>query len=399
MAVYFDHAATTPLNAEVRDRFVAALTTLGNPSSIHAHGQQARAVLEDARERVAQVLGCDSAEVVFTSGGTESINLALKGLYWKRQQDASRPIMLVAEGEHHATIDAAEWLQKQGAEVVWIPLDAEGRVTPEALQSALAGVDPNRVALISVMWANNEVGTIQPVAELATIAEAHGIPTHVDAVAALGQVRIAFAELPIAALSISAHKIGGPVGVGATVLSRKWEVEPLLHGGSQQRGRSGTMDVAGAVALATALDLADAGFDKHVRHLAALRDRLISGIQAAIPGAVLRGVVAEPGSGEARLAGNAHFTFEGCQGDSLLFLLDQHGFSVSTGSACHAGVAEVSHVLLAMGVPEAEALGALRFTFGDENTTEQVDALLAVLPEQVSLARRAGLSTGANPAS
>lgn len=393
MAVYFDHAATTPLKPQVRDRFVEALNVLGNPSSIHAHGQQARAVLEDARERVAGVLGCDSAEVVFTSGGTESINLAMKGLYWRRQQDAARQIVLVAEGEHHATIEAAEWLEQQGAELVWVPLDAQARVTPDALQAALSGVDTAQVALISVMWANNEVGTVQPIAQLAALVAEQGIPMHVDAVAALGQVRIDFAELPIAALSLSAHKIGGPVGVGATVLSRQWEVEPLLHGGSQQRGRSGTMDVAGAVAFATALELAYDGFEEHVRHVVELRDRLIAGIQTTIPDALLRGVVVEAGSSETRLAGNAHFTFAGCQGDSLLFLLDQHGFSVSTGSACHAGVAEVSHVLLAMGVPEVEALGALRFTFGDENTAEQVDALLALLPEQVAIARQAGVHT------
>lgn len=389
MSVYLDYAATAPLNARVADAYAAALQVVGNPSSIHGHGQAARAALEDARERVARMLHCDSQEVVFTSGGTESINTAMKGLYWQRQRDASRPIVIVAEGEHHATAEAAEWLAKSGAEVVWLGLDSEGRIQSTVLSEALQRVDPARVALVTFMWANNEVGTVQPVRELAEIAASHSIPVHVDGVAALGQVEINFAELRIAALSLSAHKIGGPVGVGALILSRSWEVESLLHGGDQQRGRSGTMSVAGAVAFATALEASSQGFDKHVSHLRGLQEQMVEGIRAAVPNAVLHGAVPGPN----RLPGNVHFTFPGCQGDSLLFLLDQRGFSVSTGSACHAGVSEISHVLLAMGMSEIDAAGALRFTLGDATTSEQIGALLEVLPEVVSLARQAGVNT------
>lgn len=389
MPVYLDYAATAPLKPAVRDAYVRALETVGNPSSIHAHGQTARALLEDARERVARVLGADSAEVVFTSGGTESINLGVKGLYWQRQKDARRETVLVAEGEHHAAIEAAQWLESQGATVVWVPLDETGKLTVDALREALTSTDPNRVALLSFIWANNEVGTIQPVAELSALAAEFGVPVHVDAVAALGQVRIDFDAQALSAVSISAHKIGGPVGVGALLLARSAEVEPILHGGTQQRGRSGTMDVAGAIAFATALEHAYERFDERVEWLEVLRDRLVAGIQSSVPEAVLRG--AEPGPG--RLAGNAHFTFTGCQGDSLLFLLDQHGFSVSTGSACHAGVAEVSHVLLAMGLDDATALGALRFTLGDGTTEAEIDALLEVLPAQVATARKAGVNS------
>lgn len=389
MPVYLDYAATAPLKPFVRDAYMAALSSVGNPSSVHSHGQTARAVLEDARERVARMLNADAQEVVFTSGGTESINLALKGLYRQRQADARRDLVLVAEGEHHATLEAAQWLETQDATLIWVPLDAAGAITPSALRATLASVESERVAVFSFMWANNEVGTVQPVEALVAIADEFGIPVHIDAVAALGQERIDFAEVHAAALSISAHKIGGPVGVGALVLSRSAEVEPLFHGGSQQRGRSGTMDVAGAVAFAAALELVYEDFDRHVEQLAALRDRLIAGIQSRVPDAKLRG--GDPAMN--RLAGNAHFTFAGCQGDSLLFLLDQQGFSVSTGSACHAGVSEISHVLLAMGIPEREAIGALRFTLGAETTESEIDALLEALPAQVNLAQQAGVTS------
>ncbi len=389
MAIYFDHAATTPLAPEVQEAFVAALATVGNPSSIHSHGQASRALLEDARERLAREVGADSAEVTFTSGGTESINTAIKGLYWARQSDRRRNKIVVAEGEHHATIAAAEWLEKQGAEILWVPLDEYGRITPDALRQVLENVDADEVALASVIWVNNEIGTVQPIAALADVADEFGIPLHVDAVSALGYVQINFSAQPLAALSISAHKIGGPVGVGALILSRNYEVESILHGGDQQRGRSGTMDVAGAVAFASALELSNAGFEERNEYLRALRDRLIDGVQQSVPGAVLRG--AQPTS--ERASGNVHFTFEGCQGDSLLYLLDSKGISVSTGSACHAGVSEVSHVLLATGLDERTALGALRFSLGKNNTEAEIDELLAVLPELVEIARRAGVQS------
>ena len=367
--------------------YTEALATIGNPSSIHAHGQAARAAIEDARERVARTLGADSTEVVFTSGGTEGINLALKGLFAVRQRDRARRVVAVAEGEHHATLEASQWLEAQGAQLLWIPVTSTGEVTAKSLRAALATVDPNQVALVTAMLANNEVGTVNPIVELVAVATEFQIPFHVDAVAALGQVPIDFRGLGLATLSLSAHKIGGPVGTGALLLARAWELEPLHHGGEQQRSRSGTLDVAGAIALATALEQATSNMAAHNGHLSHLRDRLIAGVERLNLGATLRG--AHPDIN--RLPSNAHFTFEGCQADSLLYLLDMQGFSVSTGSACHAGVAEVSHVLLAMGLDEATALGALRVTLGDDNTEAHIDALLEALPAAVQRARQAGL--------
>lgn len=392
---YLDHAATSPMPEPVLAAYARALRAVGNPASTHGHGQRASETLERARERIARALGCDRAETILTGGGTESINLALKGIYWARRRAGAGPVILVPEGEHHATIEAAEWLRDaQGAELEWLPIDAEGRLRPDVLAEAIARVGADRVALLSFLWANNEVGTVQPVAELCGIAAAAGIPAHVDAVAALGQIPVDFAAAGAAALSVSAHKIGGPVGVGALVLGRRTTADPLLHGGTQQRARSGTQDVAGAVAFSAALDLAlGDGGDPDVERVARtmmLRDRLIAGIREIDPSAVLRG--ADPSSPGARLAGNAHFTFPGCQGDSLVFLLDAAGVSVSVGSACQAGVAETSHVLLAMGMPEAEAAGALRFTLGPDTAEAEVEALLGALPEALARARAAGLA-------
>ena len=390
---YLDHAATSPMPEEVLAAYADALRAPGNPASMHADGQAASDRLEGARERIAAALGCERAELVLTGGGTESINLALKGLFWARRRAGSGPVVLIGDGEHHATLEAAEWLRDaQGAELVLVPLDGEGRLRPEALECAIAEAGADRIALVSVMLANNEVGAVNPVAELCAIADRSGIPVHVDAVAALGQLRIDFRALGAALLSVSAHKIGGPVGTGALIIGRRIAVDALQHGGAQQRGRSGTQDAAGAVGFAAALDLvvepdgeprADA-----IRILEEERNRLIAGVRRLVPDAVLRG----PAPGPARLPGNAHFTFPGCQGDSLLFLLDAAGVSASVGSACQAGVAELSHVLLAMGVPEAEAAGALRFTLGHATRADEIDALLDALPDAVERARTAGLA-------
>ncbi|MCU1476787.1 MAG: cysteine desulfurase [Subtercola sp.] len=401
MAIYLDHAATTPLLPSALAAYVSALRVVGNPSSIHSQGQQAKRMLEESRETVAESLGADPVEVVFTSGGTESINLGIKGLYWQRQGGGAatsadgagiprRPRVLVPGGEHHATNDAVEWLaQYEGAVIEWLPVDSLGRLSPAVLEAALAaGGAADDVALVSFLWANNEVGTIQPVADLAAVAARYSVPVHVDAVSAYGYLPIDFHEIAVAALSVSAHKIGGPVGVGALLLARTAEVVPLIHGGGQQRGRSGTQDVAGAVAFAAAAKSAVSTMPSFVAELGGLRDRLVSGIHSAVPTAVLRGDPAPDG----RLAGNAHFTFAGCEGDSLLFLLDVAGFSVSTGSACQAGVPEVSHVLTAMGVPEPEARGALRFTLGHGTTSAEVDALVAALPAAVARASKAGFA-------
>lgn len=388
MRAYLDHAATAPMPAEVLDRYVEALGEVGNPASTHAHGQASSARIEAARETLATRFGCTPAEVTLTSGGTESINLALKGLFWARRRAGAGPVLLVADGEHHATIEAAEWLRDtQGAELRWVPLDADGRLRPEALEAAIGAAGADRVALVSFLAANNEVGTVNDIVGLCGVAADAGAPVHVDAVAALGQLPIDFRASGAAAMSLSAHKVGGPVGVGALLIDRRAAVEPLLHGGSQQRGRSGTQDVAGAVAFAAAVELAAPDGPRTVR-TAELRDRLIAGVLVAVPDTVLRG--AEPGSG--RLPGNAHFTFPGCQGDSLVFLLDSVGISASVGSACRAGVAETSHVLLAMGLDEVEAAGALRFTLGPDTADAEIELLLRELPRAVARARSAGLT-------
>ncbi|WP_439694397.1 cysteine desulfurase family protein [Curtobacterium sp. SP.BCo] len=380
MPVYLDHAATTPILPEALAAFTAALGTVGNPSSIHSAGQQAKMLLEDGRAAVARSLDAEPVEVVFTSGGTESINLAVKGLFWARQQDRPRPRIVVPAGEHHATVYTVAWLeQHEGAVVDVVPLDEQGRVDLAALEARLA--DASDVALVTFLWANNEVGTIQPVGRIVALAHAAGVPVHSDAVAAYGQVPVSFAASGLDALSVSAHKIGGPVGIGALVLGRTATVEPLIHGGGQQRQvRSGTQDAPAAAAFGVAASAPHA--DVRV-----LRDRLVAGVRASVPSAVLMGDPVD------RLPGNAHFTFPGCEGDSLLFLLDAAGVAVSTGSACQAGVPEASHVLLAMGLSEQDARGALRITLGHTTAEADVDAFLAALPDAVARAGAAGMAS------
>lgn len=381
MTVYLDHAATTPMLSAAREAWLEALGLVGNPSSIHSDGQNAKRMLEDARERIAASLGCDPIEVVFTSGGTESVNLAIKGLYWAAvAADAERRRILVPRGEHHATVDTVEWLERhEGAIVQWLPVDEYGRVSPAEVESALSSHAD--MALVTLLWANNEVGTIQPVADIVALATKYGVPVHADAVAAYRHLPIDFAASGLAALSVSAHKIGGPLGMGALVLSRKATVVPLIHGGGQQRQvRSGTQDAPAAHAFAAAAE-------HPVSDLSALRDELIAGVAGAVPSAILRG---DPVN---RLDNNAHFTFPGCEGDSLLFLLDAAGISVSTGSACQAGIPEASHVLIGMGLDEQEARGALRFTLGHTSTRSDIRALVAALPNAHEKAVRAGLAT------
>ena len=400
--VYLDHAATTPLRRESIDAVTSALRVVGNPSSIHSAGQEARRLLEESREQVAATVGADPIEVVFTGGGTEAVNLGIKGLFWRRRAYAGARRVLVPAGEHHATIDALDWLAGiDGAEVEELPLDELGRLRVDALAAALER-DAASVALITMLWANNEVGTIQPVREAADLAARAGVPLHVDAIAAYGHVPIdlhgirertdAPAGAGLVAISVSAHKIGGPVGIGALVLDRSTPIEPLLHGGGQQRRiRSGTQDVAAAAGFAAAARVTSAGREGENARMSALRDRLIAGVAASVPEARLSG---DPDSA-GRLPNNAHFSFPGCEGDSLLFLLDAAGVAVSTGSACQAGVPEPSHVLMAMGRDEVEARGALRVTLGYDTSAADVDAFLAALPGAYAHAAKAGLAARA----
>ncbi|MFG1795662.1 cysteine desulfurase family protein [Nocardia sp. NPDC049149] len=387
--VYLDHAATTPMLPAAVEAMTAALRQAGNASSLHGSGRAARRTLEEARESIAADLGARPSEVIFTSGGTESDNLAVKGIYWARRDAEPRRTRIIASSvEHHAVIDAVEWLERhEGARVTWLPVDAQGVVSPRTLRAELAA-NPDDVALVTVMWANNEVGTIQPIGELAAVAREFGVPMHSDAVQAAAQLPIDFAASGLSAASFAGHKVGGPHGIGVLLLGRQVPCVPLLHGGGHERDlRSGTSDTAAAVGLATALRQTAAELPVRTAELTALRDALIDGIREIVPEVVLNGA-----PGDRRLPGIAHFTFPGCEGDSLLMLLDAAGIECSTGSACTAGVASPSHVLIAMGVEPWQARGSLRFSLGHTSTRADVDALLMVLPQVVERAMAAGLA-------
>ncbi|MFS0702062.1 cysteine desulfurase family protein [Cellulomonas sp. 179-A 4D5 NHS] len=390
MSVYLDHAATTPMLPEAVAVLTEHLVRTGNPSSLHAAGRAARRTVEEGRERLAAALGARPSEVVVTGGGTEADNLAVKGLFWgRRTHDPSRRRILVSAVEHHAVLDPAFWMAEHaGAEIVLLPVDGDGVLDVDALRAEL-DEHAEQVALISVMWANNEVGALQPLHDVVSLARRHGIPVHADAVQAVGQVPVDFAASGLDALTVSGHKVGGPGGVGALLARRGLELTPVLHGGGQERGvRSGTLDAPAIASFAVAVDAAVAAREATAARLTELRDALVAGVRAAVPGAVLRG----PQDAARRLPANAHFTFPGCEGDSLLYLLDSAGVACSTGSACQAGVPRPSHVLLAMGVDEDDARGALRFSLGHTSTRADVDALLAALPGVVDRAQAAGLA-------
>ncbi len=393
VTAYLDHAATTPMLPEAIEAMTAELALAGNASSLHTSGRRARRVVEEAREQLAAAVGAGPSEVVFTAGGTEADNLAVKGLFWaRRNQDPRRRRVLAGAVEHHAVLDPVEWLgAAEGAEVEWLPVDELGRVDVAAARASIER-DPGSVALVTVLWANNEVGTVQPIEELAALAHEHGIPVHSDAVQALGQLPLDLAASTVDCLTLSAHKVGGPIGAGALVARRGLDLVPVLHGGGQERGvRSGTLDAPAVRAFAVAAELAAKNQPATAARLGALRDDLVAAVLAAVPDAQLRGDPDPTG----RLPGNAHLTFPGCEGDSLLYLLDARGVECSTGSACQAGVPQPSHVLLAMGVPPDAARGALRFSLGWSSTADDVRALAAAIGPVVERARRAGLSSGA----
>ncbi|AXI79550.1 cysteine desulfurase family protein [Peterkaempfera bronchialis] len=390
---YLDHAATTPMLPEAISAMTAHLGSTGNASSLHAAGRRARRVVEESREALARALGARPSEVVLTGGGTESDNLAVKGLYWaRRDADPARTRVLCSPVEHHAVLDTVQWLgDHEGARVEYLPVDPVGRVHPDALRAAIeGGAGPESVALVTVMWANNEVGTVQPVAELAAVAHEYGIPVHSDAVQALGQVPVSFAESGLDAMTVTGHKVGGPYGVGALVLARSFTPVPLLHGGGQERDvRSGTLDVPAAAGFATAARIAVERQAEHAKAVAALRDELVAVVLAAVPDAVLNG---DPDP-DGRLPANAHFSFPGCEGDALLMLLDARGIECSTGSACSAGVPQPSHVLLATGAAPDLARASLRFSLGHTSTPDDVAALAEAIGPVVQRARNAGLAS------
>jgi cysteine desulfurase len=365
---------------------------VGNPSSLHAAGRAARRRVEEARESIAAALGARPSEVILTAGGTESDNLAVKGIYWARRDADRRRCRVIASAvEHHAVLDAVDWLvEHEQAEVTWLPVDRTGRVDPAALRAAIAE-DPDDVALVTVMWANNEVGTVQPVADLAAVAHEFGIPVHTDAVQAVGSVPVDFAAAGVDALTMTGHKLGGPPAAGALLLRREVRCVPLQHGGGQEREvRSGTLDVPGAVGLAVATTLAVERRAAAAARIGRLRDDLVDGVLAEVAGVTVNGHPAE------RLPGIANLTFADCEGDALLMLLDAQGVECSTGSACSAGVAQPSHVLTAMGASPAEARGTLRFSLGSPSTPDDVAAAVAAIGPAVERARRAGLTSVAS---
>jgi cysteine desulfurase len=394
---YLDHAATTPLHPDAIAAMNEQFVLVGNANSLHGPGRAARRVVEESREAVAAAFGARPSHIVFTGGGTEADNLAVKGLYWaRRDEDPARTRIVAAKIEHHAVLDTLFWLeQHEGAELTWLPVEPDGSVRPEELEAALAAA-PETVALVTIMWANNEVGTVLPVPELAAIAHRYDVPIHSDAIQAAGHLPVDFTASGLDAMTVSGHKLGGPIGVGALLLGRQTRLTALQHGGGQERDvRSGTLDTPAIAGFAAAATASLAEQPAEFERLAALRDRLIEGVLATIPDAILSGPPlgqTKPGDAPDGLPGIAHFCFPGCEGDSLLLLLDARGISCSTGSACSAGIAQPSHVLLAMGAEEELARGSLRFSLGRTSTDADVDALLEALPAVVTRARAAGLS-------
>ena len=363
----------------------AELAQVGNPSSLHSAGRRARKVVEQAREQVAAALGARPADVVFTGGGTEADNLAVLGLYRaRRSADPARTVVLASAVEHHAVLDPVQALaDSESATVFWLPVDPQGRIRLDALQQLL-DEHSSRIALVTVMAANNEVGSRQPIAEVTALCSAHDIPVHSDAVQAVAWDDFDFAASGLATAAVSAHKVGGPHGVGALLVSRDTTVAPVLFGGGQERNvRSGTLDAPAVAAFAAALTDAVVQRADNRARVARLRDDLVQAVVAVDPTAVLNGSTDG-------LPSIAHFSFPGCEGDALLMLLDAAGVQCSTGSACTAGVPEPSHVLLAMGASRALAKSSLRFSLGVTSTHADVDALAQALPGVLERARRAG---------
>lgn len=383
--VYLDHASTTHLRPEAAQAWLTAGQHVGNASSLHTSGRSARRIVEQARESIAEDLGVRPSAVIFTGGGTESDNLAIKGIYWARSKDGGPRHIVTSAVEHHAVLDPVLWLRDhEGAEVTFLEVDSTGKVNTDQLRSLL---EHGGIALVSIMWANNEIGTIQPVREISALCREFGVPFHTDAVQAFGQIELNLVELEATAVTLSSHKIGGPVGVGALIIDPHEKVVPVLHGGGQEREiRSGTLDPASISAFAAASRLVSASVESHAQSMRDIQQYLVSSVESAVPEARLNG----PAPGDARLPNNIHFSFPGCEGDSLLMLLDAAGIDCSTGSACTAGIPEPSHVLLAMGVDEKIARASLRFSLGRGSSKDDVDQMVAVLPKVVERAIRAG---------
>ena len=382
--IYLDHAATTPVDEQV----VAAMLPyfserFGNPSSIHRFGRAALEALDEARETVAAALGASRKEIVFTGGGSEADNLAVKGVALAQREAGKGAHIITSAIEHHAVLHAVEQLETFGFTATVLPVDRDGLVAPDDLRAAIR---PDTV-LVSIMYANNEIGTIQPLAELGAICRARGVPFHTDAVQAAGSLALDVNDLNVDLLSLAAHKFYGPKGVGALYVRRGTPLLPLIHGGGQERRRrAGTENVAEIVGMAAALRLAEERRPEYVACCTALRERLLEGIRARIPDAYLNGHPTQ------RLPNNVNVAFDGVEGESVLLLLDQHGIAASSGSACTSGALEASHVLLALGLPYDRAIGTVRFSIGQSTTEEEIDYVLDVLPALIEQLRSVSLA-------
>lgn len=374
MSVYLDHAATTPMADAAIAAMTSSLSKIGNPSSLHTQGRATRKDVEDAREVIAKAVGALPSEIIFTGSGTEADNAAIKGLFWK----SGKKVIVISAVEHHAVLDPARWLvEHEGAELIEIPVTKKGLIDLGFLKELITKRG-NEIALISVMHSNNETGVIQPVAEVVKIAG--DIPVHTDAVQSFTKTPLSYKDLGVMSMALSAHKVGGPLGIGVLVLRRAFEIPALLHGGGQEREiRSGTLNAPSIVAFAAAVE--SSNYDS--ARVSALRDRFESGLRASVPDAYINGVDAP------RLPGITNVTFPGTQSDSLLLLMDSEKVSCSTGAACSAGVHRPSHVLLAMGHTEITAQSSLRFSCGATSTESDIDFALSVLPTVINRGRAA----------
>jgi cysteine desulfurase len=374
MSVYLDHAATTPMADAAIAAMTSSLSKIGNPSSLHTQGRATRKDVEDAREVIAKAVGALPSEIIFTGSGTEADNAAIKGLFWR----SGKKVIVISAVEHHAVLDPARWLvEHEGAELIEIPVTKTGLIDLGFLKDLIAkrGIE---IALISVMHSNNETGVIQPVAEVVKIAG--DIPVHTDAVQSFTKTPLSYKDLGVMSMALSAHKVGGPLGIGVLVLRRAFEIPALLHGGGQEREiRSGTLNAPSIVAFAAAVE--SSNYDS--ARVSALRDRFESGLRASVPDAYINGVDAP------RLPGITNVSFPGTQSDSLLLLMDSEKVSCSTGAACSAGVHRPSHVLLAMGHTEVTAQSSLRFSCGATSTESDIDFALSVLPTVINRGRAA----------
>ena len=378
MTIYLDHAATTPINAQALDALNEQIKKLGNASSVHNQGRAVRKDVEDARHKLSELIGSVPSEIIFTASGTEANNLALKGFYWK----SGKKLIVTSNFEHHAVLDPVEWLANhQGAEVIYIPVKRDGYIDLDFLKKVVSERG-NEIAVISIMHSNNELGSIQPISQVVEIAGE--IPVHTDAVQSFGKVEFNFDSLGVSAATISAHKLGGPLGVAALVLKHGIDLAPLLHGGGQEREiRSGTINAPGIVAFARAAEIAISNREENFKKIRVLRDQLISGIKRVVPDAIINSPV------DPALPGVVNISIPDTESDALLLLLDSEGISASAGSACSAGVPRPSHVLVAMGIPEELADASLRISIGATNTSSEIDQVISVLPSVVERARNA----------